>query len=159
MPIWWTMRTPREQVLIGVAAAIALVVVLWLGVWRPLAAAHDAAQARYARVAATERRVQLAVAQIGALRRSARRPPAPMAAAEALSAEGQAAGIAFSRMEDDPGGGVHVVIDTVAPTLLFPWLGKLQREHGVAAQHLTVVKADANAVSVDAIFTGPADGG
>lgn len=158
MPAWWTTRTPREQVLIGIAAAIASVVVLWLGVWRPLAAAHDAARERYERAATIERRVEVASAQIAALRRAARRPPAPMAAAAALTAEGEAVGVAFSRMEDDPAGGVRVVIDSVAPMTLFPLLVRLQREHGVAAQHLTVAKS-ANAVSVDAIFTGPADGG
>lgn len=45
---WWRLRTPREQLLLGIMLALLAIVILWLLVIRPLADALDAAKRDHA---------------------------------------------------------------------------------------------------------------
>jgi len=155
MTSWWEVRTRREQVLLTVLAAIAVVVVLWLGLYRPVAGARQASERRYDQ-AARERTVVLrAVAQMRALG-PASAPLASTAASpgEAASAAAAASGISLTSVQADPEGGVQVRLGGIAPSRIFPWLAALQQQHGVRPRRLTIVKDGDGTVSVDATLIG-----
>jgi general secretion pathway protein M len=150
MIAWWAGRSRREQLLLGVMAAIALVLVAWFGILQPLAKARRAAAERLSEAAATQAAVERGLAELAALRRAAPARPNRRPMARAVTESAAAAGVTLARAEPDPGGGLRVGIEAVAPAALFPWLAALQRDDGVAASHLTVVKADGGGLNVDA---------
>ena len=150
MRAWWISRSGREQVLLGVMALCVVLTLIVFGVARPLQAAAGAASARYAAAQQTQAEVARNVAAIGRLRAppksSARRLPLDAA----VNTTAAAAGIAFGRVEDAPSSGIRVSAPSVAPTVLFPWLSLLQREHGVVASHITIVKNETGGLTLDA---------
>lgn len=150
MIAWWTSRSRREQILLGV---MTFCLALWLivfGIARPLQAAARAASERHASAVATLTEVSRNVAAINRLKAPPGAAPRRAPLDAAVSSTAQAAGISLGRVEADPGGGLRVAVPSAAPTVLFPWLGLLQTEHGVVATHLTVVKNDTGALTLDA---------
>ena len=156
MIAWWEGRTRREQALLAVMAAAFVAFGLWFGVHRPVAQARDAAAQRYDRALQTQAVVETAAARIRLLERGGSQPVRRAPAAEAVNASAAAAGVTLSRVEPDPAGGVQVAVGGVAPAQLFPWLAALQQDYGVTARHLTVVKDEQGALSVDATFADEA---
>ncbi|WP_374467855.1 type II secretion system protein GspM [Phenylobacterium sp.] len=152
MRAWFEARTRREQGLLAVMAAGVLLFGLWFGVWRPLEQARVAAERRYERAVRDAAVVAQAAAAVRATPTGAPRPTLPTA--EAVNAAARAAGLTLARVEPDPAGGVQVAVQGVAPARVFPWLAALQTEYGVTARHLTVIKDDQGALSVDATFGG-----
>lgn len=152
MIAWWESRTPRERVLLAVMAAGLVAFLLWFGVHRPVAQARDAAAQRHDRALRTQAAVETAAARIRQLQRGGIQTVRRAPAAEAVNASAAAAGLTLSRVEADPDGGVRVAVGGVAPAQLFPWLAALQQDYGVTARHLTIVKDDQGALSVDATF-------
>lgn len=152
MTACWEARTRRDQVLLAAMAAALVGTVLWLGAYRPAEAARRAAEQRYERALEGQARVARAAGRIQPLQGAAAGPVADVSAADAVNASARAAGVVLSRVEPDPAGGVQVAVQAVPPTALFPWLAALQRDYGVAARRLTVIKDDQGALSVDATF-------
>lgn len=150
MRAWWDERSPRERVLIAVMAGGLLLFALWLAVAAPLLAAGRAAEARHARAVATRTGVDRALAELARLRP----PPQPASASRALQAvvseTAVAGGVEIARIEPDPAGGLRVAVASAAPAALFPWLALLQREHGVALEHLSVMKNETGGLALDA---------
>lgn len=154
MIAWWTSRSRREQILLAVLGTLALVTVVWLGAFRPLAAAARAADTRLARAAEVEAAVDRGLAELAVIRRHPRPRTASRPVAEVVVESAAAADLTLARSEPDPGGGLRISLEAVAPGALFPWLATLQREHGVAPSHLTVLKSEGGALTVDATLVG-----
>lgn len=153
MRAWFEGRTRREQVLLTVLAVALAAVLLWLGLYRPLAQARAAAERRLDRAAAEAAEVDHAVARLRVLGAAARARPAADPA-QAVNAAASAAGLTLARVEPDPSGGVQVAVAGVGPAQLFPWLAVLQTDYGVTPRHLTVIKDEQGTLSVDATFGG-----
>lgn len=154
MTNWWRSLSRREQAMLAALGTLVLLIVVWFGLIDPLRKAQRAAAERYERAAATAATVERGLAELAALRRvipaaASRRP-----VADAVAESAAAAGIDLSRSEPDPSGGLRVAIEGAAPGVVFPWLASLQREDGVAASHLTVLKADSGGLTVDATLVG-----
>lgn len=150
MSRWWSERSGREKVLLGVMGAALAAFTLWYGLYAPLLAARERALVRYQAAVQAQGEVGRAVAQIKALQGRVTAPAPASAPEEAIAATAAAAGVPLSRTEPDPEGGLRVAADAVSATALFPWLGLLQREHGLAARHLTVVKGEGGGLRLDA---------
>jgi general secretion pathway protein M len=150
MRAWWNGRTRREQILLGVMLLCMGLVLILFGVVRPLQGAARAASERYAAALTTEAEVARNVAAIARIKAPARPGlrRAPLEAA--VNTTAAAAGVVLGRVEADPAGGLRVAAPSVAPTVLFPWLSLLQRERGVVASHLTIVKNDTGGLTLDA---------
>lgn len=149
---WWNALSRREQILVGLLAALLAVGAGWYGVWRPIAHFHQAAAFRHQQAVDEKNAVQALVAQIRA-RGSARRSKAARPLADLVRESLEAAGITPARIEPDPEGGIRVAVNAVAPTLLFPWIASLQTAHGIAPRHLIVVKEGQGALGLDATLT------
>lgn len=147
---WLASRSPRERLMLGLMALAVFAFALWYGLYAPLLAAREGAQASYRAAVQGQAQVRRTVIRIKALR-GAVKPPQPTASPEdAIRSSAEAAGLSLTRVEPDPAGGLRVAIDAAPATSLFPWLADLQRDHGLAAQTLTVVKGEEGGLRVDA---------
>ncbi|MFN3522487.1 MAG: type II secretion system protein GspM [Phenylobacterium sp.] len=147
----WSARSPREQAMLAVLGALCLGLAGWFGLVEPLRAARQASAARLERAVETRLVVARATAEIADLERAARPAPSATPVDAAVSQAAEAAGLTLARVEVEASGGVQAVLEGAPSTSVFPWLLALQREHGVVASHLTVLKGDGG-VDVDATF-------
>ena len=156
MIAWWNGRTARERWMLAVLGVLVLIVLLWLGVLRPLGAWADQAAEQRAEAVAAQAAVERALTEMSAIRSA---PPKPLGKPleTVVSETAAAAGIALDRVEADPGGGVRVAVEGAEATAVFPWIAQLQTEYGVAAQSLTALKEDGGLV-VEATFVQAAGG-
>lgn len=152
---WWHERSGREKALLGVMGAVLAAFGLWYGIYAPLLAARERALERHEAALESRAEVARAVARIRGLQARAAAPAPTSAPEEAVAATAMAAGIPLSRTEPDPEGGLRVAADAVSATALFPWLGLLQREHGLATRNLTVVKGEGGGLRLDATLARP----
>lgn len=147
MPVWWTSRSPREQVLLALMAALAGVVLLWFAVLAPLRAAQADAERHLLQAMADEAVVRAAATEIERLAQAAP-PPARSGTLEAaVDGTAQAAGLTVVRMEAAPEGIQAVVAGP--PTALAPWLLQMQQEQAAQVRHLTLLKGEAGQLQAD----------
>jgi general secretion pathway protein M len=153
---WWSGRSRREQVLLGVMGALVAGFLFWFGVAAPLRGAAQDASAHLTRALADEAVVDSAVAEIARLGETAP-TRSRTASVDSLVAEtAAAAGLEVIRIEPAPDGqGVQAVVSGSSTTVL-PWIALLQAEHAIAARHLTLLKGDVGMLDVDATFVGAA---
>lgn len=154
MMAWWRSLSRRERAMLAVLGTLALIVVSWFALIDPLRNAQRAAAERHERAVAEEVAVDRGLAELAALRRATPARPRRKPVADAVAESAAVAGIDLSRSEPDPSGGLRVAIEGAAPGVVFPWLASLQRDDGVAASHLTVLKADGGGLTVDATLVG-----
>ena len=123
----WSERSPREQWMLGVMLALLAVVILWLGIMRPLAAAQ-----RSARDALTEATDQNAAirAKVKLLKTLPRNvtggPSAPVEQLVGQSA-GEA-GLTLERVQAQGPARVEIAMASVRPVALFSWLAALEAQ-------------------------------
>lgn len=148
-PGWWSARSPREQALLLVAAALALAVLLWLGLLRPAARLAERAQGEAAAAARQLGEVrQLAAAQSGTAAAPARPLAEPLTVLVARRA-GEA-GLSLASLEAPDAGRVTLSIPAVRPVVLFPWLDALEARDGLRVETLAVVRNDDASLAVRA---------
>jgi type II secretory pathway component PulM len=149
-PGWWDVRTPREKMLLLLAATLALAALLWLGLLRPAA--------RYAeRQRGVEAQATQALAEVRRLagERSARPArPQPQEAVQLLVARrASEAGLTLASLEAPDGLRVTLAIDAVRPVVLFPWLDALAARDGVTVETMAVARNDDASLAVRATLT------
>lgn len=150
MIAWWNGRTARERWMLGALAVLALAVVLWMGVLTPLGRWAGRAAAEHDRALQTKASVDRALADMAALK-SRPAPKASQPLETLINETATAAGVTVGRLEPDPAGGMRVAIEGGQANAVFPWIARLQTEHGVAAQSLTVLK-EGEGLVVEATF-------
>ena len=128
---WWRDRSRREQWLLGVMGGLLAVVVLWLGVMRPLGAAQAAAQARHVAAVTGIGEVKAMAAAIK--RAEARRTPG-VPLVELVSRRAGEAGLTAERMETSGDGRVTVRIAAIRPVVMLRWLGEIEARDGVVVE-------------------------
>ncbi len=147
---WLAARSPRERLMLGLMGLALAAFALWYGLYAPLLAARDRAQASYEAAVQAQTQVKRTVTRIKALRVAVKPPQVTASPEDAIRTSAEAAGLSLARVEPDPAGGLRVAIDAAPATALFPWLAGLQRDYGLAAQTLTVVKGEEGGLRVDA---------
>ena len=119
---WWSERSRREQWLIQIMLGLAVIVLGWLLVVRPLSDALDAAKTRHA----------AAVVALGEARARATpgaAPGAPVAApVDALVARtANEAGFTNARITSQGSARASVAVDAARPQALFGWVARLEQ--------------------------------
>lgn len=147
----WSERSTREQRLLLVMIALAAIVVLWLGIIRPLGDALSAADARLAQAAIAQGDIAARVDELALARRTApRRPDRPLDAA--VNDAASAAGMTLSRVDLQGADRIAIGIGAVRGPALFDWLGGLARQGIVVERIALTANADAT-LSVDAMLS------
>lgn len=121
--------TPREKLLIGLAAGVLSVTAIWLYVWQPLSERYSAQQDRIARYASilniVERAPETAAQAMPACTRTGALAPRVVESAEA-------AGIVLARL-DPQGGALRVTVADSAYDAAIDWIAELEARSCVRA--------------------------
>lgn len=146
-PAWWDARTPREQLLLLVAAALALLILLWMAILRPAARYAErqlAAEAQATRMLGDVRR-------LAGARTAAPARPRPQEAVQLLVARrASEAGLELTSLEAPDSMRVTLAIAAVRPVVLFPWLDALAARDGITVETLAVARNDDSSLAMRA---------
>lgn len=149
---WWGGLSPRERVLIGVAAALALAVLLWLGgramfsVVDRRAEAHREAVARAARIEAKAELLSAPAASVTPL------PDGPLDQWLAQSASDL--GLTLDRNEARGGKLATIAIGSARAPALLGWLTGLEGQ-GIIIDRLTITPGTDGSVAMTAELRRP----
>jgi general secretion pathway protein M len=137
---WWGERSPREQWLLGIMLALLRAVVGWYGVWQPLQAARQAADARLENATLTR---QAAARQLALLKAR----PAPTLAtpiAELVTQSANDAGFQPGTAEAQGEDRITITIPAVRARALFSWLIVLERQGVFVDQAQITTRSDSS---------------
>lgn len=140
---WWNDRSPRERVLLAIMLVLLAIVLAWLVVLRPLAAAREMALADAA--VAAERRAQ-AQALVSAIRARPAATGAPVA--DVLTRRLTEAGLQPSRLDAQGPGQAVVEIAAVNGRLLLGWAAALEANDGLVIDQLEATRNPDQSVRV-----------
>jgi general secretion pathway protein M len=123
----WQARTPRERWLLGVMLALAVLVLAWLLILRPLGDMLSAARERHGHAVAALAEARAQAAAIGALERN--RPAAVQGPIDqAVAAAASDAGFKLSQLQAEGPGRVAIAIGAARPQALFAWIAGLETQ-------------------------------
>lgn len=128
---WWRERSRREQRLIQVMVGLALIVLGWLLVVRPLLDGLDAAKTRHAAAV-----VALGEARARALPGTAPGAPAAGPVDALVARTANEAGFSNARITSQGAERASVAIDSARPQVLFGWVARLEAS-GLRVERLT----------------------
>lgn len=135
---WYLGREPNEQRVIAALTLAVVLVVLWLGVWKPISDWRALAENRYQNaqaqldwLRANEARAR-SLAQGGA-GRGGQRSLLPV-----ITRSAQVQGIQVNRVQPESNGAVSVAIQGQPFNDLLAWLHALQENNGVTVLRLAV---------------------
>lgn len=147
---WYRGRSEREQRLLLLMLVIAVPLLLWLLVYRPVTGALDAAWDRHRD--AVERHGQVLAAVDAA--KAARQPIAAPVAGEIAALAGESAGRAGLTLSSAAAQGSDRASVSIAggePRAMLAWLGQLEAQ-GVAVEDLRMTPAPDGSVSLTAVL-------
>ena len=143
---WWAGRSQRERVLLLVMLALALPILAWLLVLRPIDNALETARADH--WAATTRLIQVR-SDAGLLKSAAVSANETAQAIAARSAS--AAGFVPSRLDPTPDGKAMLSLPSAKPAALARWLEALDRE-GIIVETISMRPNSDATVAVEAVL-------
>ncbi|WP_373487068.1 type II secretion system protein GspM [Blastomonas sp.] len=148
MKNWLLALSRREQVLVGIAAVLALAVLGYFAVYRPLYMLATDAKRSFYEATMLAGRIE---AKTRALSLPAQRRPAEAIAALNLLLASEAGERGFTLDRNDPSGNARadIAIASARSTAFLGWLADLERR-GVVPETLTIRRMDNGMVSVSA---------
>lgn len=147
---WFLARSLRERWSVGVAAALAVAVLVWAGVIRPLGDALDSARTRHADAVVRLGETRAMVAALPALKQQpAEQTGVPLE--DLIRSKAADAGFALDNVTAQPGGTVQVVLPSARPGPLFAWLAGLE-EGGVLVGSLSMRDSGDGTVACDIVL-------
>lgn len=148
---YWLERSPREQVMLGVMGALLAVVILWLGIARPVESALHDARERHGEAIDRNAAIRVKVKALDNLPRG--QGSAPSGALDQMIGQSAGeAGFTLERVQPQGPGRVDIAIASARPTALFGWIAGLEAQ-GVTVETLTAQPAAvAGTVSVQAVL-------
>jgi general secretion pathway protein M len=129
--LWWKARSLREQRLLIVMAALAIVVIVWLGMLRPLSDARAEARKRHGDTLVAVAQIEAEAARLKALPARSAASGAPI---NIVRAEADAIAITPSLVEPD-GDGIRVDIPVIGAQALFTLIDRM-RARGLSVDTL-----------------------
>ncbi|HEX7741291.1 MAG TPA: type II secretion system protein M [Sphingobium sp.] len=148
----WAERSPREQGMLGVMFALLAVVILWLGVLRPLEGAQRSA--RDALVEASDRNaaIRAKVKLLKTLPRTGAAASAAMPLDQLVGQSAGEAGLTLERAVAQGPGRIEIAVASVRPVALFSWLAALETQ-GVRVETMNARPSPtAGSVAVQAVL-------
>lgn len=134
--ILWAERSPREQQMLLVMFALLAIVVVGLGIIRPLIGAKAAAEAHLERVTIESGQVAAAAERLRSAQKNAP-PPITVALPLAISQSAQAAGFTLATLDPQGEDRIGITIPSAKSPALFAWLRTLAQQ-GIFVERLSV---------------------
>jgi general secretion pathway protein M len=134
---WFAHLEPNERTMVTVLFAFLCVVVLYVGIWRPLSDWSSSADAQYRRQLAVVdwMRLHEKEARAAGQRADGTRESGSLLTTVANSAAH--AGIQLLRYQPE-GGGVSVVLQNQSFTALIQWIAALEQESHVSVKQISI---------------------
>jgi general secretion pathway protein M len=132
MAIWWRARTRREQRLLAAMGGMAVLVLAWLLVWRPIVDAVADAKSRHSAAAVALAEARSRASEIETLQKAAI-PASGLPPATVVGRSAAAAGFAVASLDEVGGGAVRVTMAAVRPQAFFAWVAEMERKGLIVA--------------------------
>lgn len=148
--LWYRGRSEREQRLLLLMLAVAIPLLLWLLVWRPVTGALDTAWDRHRDAVERHGRVLAAVEAM----KGARQPVAAPIAGEIAALAGESAGRSGLTLSSAAAQGpdrASVSIAAGEPRAMLAWLRGLEAQ-GIAVEDLRMTPAPDGSVALTAVL-------
>jgi general secretion pathway protein M len=136
---WWRGLTPREHLLLTVAAVLFVVIFGWLGVVRPLLQGRADAADRLATATYDLGEINARVPMIRAAEARARSTNAAPTI-ETVRRRVADAGLTAETITDDGSGRVSVQVRAVKPAVLLRWLAELETRDNIVADQVAMTR-------------------
>ena len=150
--ILWGERSPREQWMLGVMFALLAVVILWLGVLRPVDAAQRSARDRLREATDRNAAMRGKVKLLKALPAGSGGGSATAAIDQLVGQSAGEAGLTLERAQAQGAGRIDIAIASVRPVVLFSWVAALEAQ-GIRVETMSARPAPtAGSVSVQAVL-------
>lgn len=149
--IWWRGRTLREQRLLLFGGALALVVLAWLLVIRPLDDSLSAARERHGEAVAALAETRAEAALVTALDAA----PAPDLGGPLdalLMQSASAAGFEVAKVESNGPTEAALAIEAARPQAYFGWIREMESAHGLIVARLDAHTNSDRTLSVSVTF-------
>ena len=149
--LWWRNHSIGERRLMAGLGIVAVVIFLWLGVWRPMTGALETGWQRQGVALDRYASVRARVAELR--RRPARRAPEEQAPLDQLIGQSAAeAGFTLDRATQQGAGRMSVNIASARVGPLLEWIAGLE-EAGISVQTISLVPgATEGTVAMQAVF-------
>jgi len=149
--IWWHNHSAGERRLMAALGIIALVIFLWLGVWRPVSSGLESGWERQGAALDRYASVRAKVAELR--RRPARKPQADRLPIDQRIGQSAAeAGFTLDRATQQGAGRISVNIASARAGPLLEWIAGLEQA-GVTVQTISIVPgAMEGTVAMQAVF-------
>ncbi|UXC91246.1 type II secretion system protein M [Sphingobium sp. RSMS] len=148
----WGERSPREQWMLGVMFALLAVVILWLGVVRPLDAAQRSARDGLREATDRNAAIRAKVKLLKSLPRTAATVDSGVPLDQFIGQSASEAGLTLERAQAQGADRVDMAIASVRPVALLSWLSVLEAE-GIRIETISArPAATAGSVAVQAVL-------
>jgi len=136
MKLWWNGREPRERVLLSIMIALIVLIILWLGIYRPVEAGLR--QAALDNLEAAERHADVAH-KVELLKRAGKavRAPSSLPVEQIVGQSAGEAGFTLERVQAQGNDRVDVAIASARSTALLGWISTLEAD-GVAVERAMI---------------------
>lgn len=149
--IWWHRRSDRERTFLSLIGAVALVMALWLGIYRPLSGALSHAREHYA-VAMTRYYAVVAKTRLIRIQAQQRREVPADDILNLVSQSAEAAGFTPGSVARQADGRVALSISTARYGPLLKWIGELEKQHILVEKAVLTPSAQAGTIRFSGIF-------
>ncbi len=146
---WWNTHSIAERSVMAVLGLAIAIVILWLGVWRPV---NDGLAAGWARQGAAIERYGAVRSKIEALKRLPGVGGAPVPLEQMVSQTAAEAGFTLERVATQGAGRMSVSIASARTAPLLAWLSRLE-QGGITVQTINIVPGTTEGtLAVQAVF-------
>lgn len=149
MSAWWQDLSPRERIMLYVAAALAGVLVLSLGVIRPLADWRENAKSSVSSARDAYELTAAAAAVSGGQAPAQQSVQTPLR--QIFVSTAAAAGIELVRIGSEDNNQLEIQIAPVDGDVLFAWLSDLEARYGVTVAFADIARDDAGQVNAQVL--------
>ncbi|AEG48960.1 General secretion pathway M protein [Sphingobium chlorophenolicum L-1] len=150
LKILWDERSSREQWMLGVMFALLAVVILWLGVLRPLDAAQRSASDALREATDRNAAIRAKVKLLKSLPRPSTATDVPLE--QFISQSAAEAGLTLERAQAHGANRLDMAIASVRPVALFSWLAVLEAQ-GVRVETMSARPSPTSgSISVQAVL-------
>ena len=148
----WGERSAREQWMLGVMFALLAVVILWLGIMRPLDAAQRSAGEALREATERNATIRAKATLLKSLPRSAATGDAGVPLEQLIGQSAGEAGLTLERAQAQGADRVDMALASVRPVALLSWLAALEAQ-GIRVETMSArPAATTGSVSVQAVL-------
>lgn len=146
---WWDGHSVAERALIAVLGVAIAIVILWLGIWRPV---EDGLASGWARQGAAVERYGSVRSKVEAMKRLSTPSASGVPLEQLVGQTAAEAGFTLDKVATQGAGRMSVSIASARTGPLLSWLQRLEQA-GIAVQTINIVPGSADGtVAVQAVF-------